>query len=68
MPGPGWRVSSRCGPNGPCVSVALFPDGTVAVRDTKEPEGPILRFTREEWTAFLAGAADGEFTLAALNG
>jgi hypothetical protein len=33
------------------------------VRDSKDPTGPILRFTREEWAAFLGGAKEGEFDL-----
>jgi hypothetical protein len=33
----------------------------VAVRDSKNPDGPVLRFTAGEWTAFLAGVRDGDF-------
>ena len=28
---------------------------------SKDPEGPVLRFTASEWSAFIAGARDGEF-------
>jgi Domain of unknown function (DUF397) len=35
--------------------------GDVLVRDTKDREGPVLRFTPAEWAAFLAGAKAGEF-------
>jgi hypothetical protein len=35
----------------------------IRVRDTKDPDGPVLTFTPREWTAFLAGAMDGEFDL-----
>jgi hypothetical protein len=38
--------------------------GGVAVRDSKDPEGPILRFTAAEWAAFADGMAAGEFDLA----
>lgn len=35
----------------------------VAVRDTKNPDGGTLIFTRAEWDAFIGGAKDGEFDL-----
>lgn len=44
---------------GNCVEVArveLF-----AVRDSKDPESPILRFTKDEWAAFTHGVKAGEF-------
>ena len=33
----------------------------IAVRDSKDRDGPVLRFTAHEWGAFLAGVRDGEF-------
>lgn len=56
-----WRKSTKCGPGPDCVEVALRPDGTVGVRDSKDPGGPVLDFTGSEWTAFLAGVRDGQF-------
>jgi hypothetical protein len=56
-----WRKSSYSGNNG-CVEVGLAGD-QVVVRDSKDRSGPALRFTPEEWRAFLAGARDGEFDL-----
>jgi len=57
---PTWIKSSLSFSNGNCVEVAG--DGaTVLVRDSKNPGGPRLRFTRAEWQAFLAGARGGEF-------
>jgi hypothetical protein len=44
------------------VEVA-FVGGAIAVRDSKNPAGPALVFTSEEWDAFVAGAKDGEFDL-----
>ncbi|MEU7831054.1 DUF397 domain-containing protein [Nonomuraea sp. NPDC049129] len=55
-----WRTSSFSGSNGQCVQVTFVPDH-VAVRDSKDPQGPALIFTLDEWAAFLAGARDGEF-------
>ena len=56
-----WRSSTAC-PGGPdCVEVAQRPDGFVAVRDSKDPAGPVLEFTATEWAAFLAGVRAGQF-------
>jgi len=58
-----WRKASRSNTQGnQCVEVAHLADG-VAVRDSKDPEGPKLRFTHGEWKAFLHGAKGGEFDL-----
>ncbi|MEU7000984.1 DUF397 domain-containing protein [Nonomuraea sp. NPDC046570] len=37
--------------------------GKVLVRDSKNPNGPVLTFTPGEWTAFLDGAGKGEFDI-----
>jgi hypothetical protein len=44
---------------GGCVGVASGP-GTVAVRDSKDPEGPRLAFTAGDWRAFLRQVMDGQ--------
>ena len=56
-----WHKSNRCDTNA-CVEVAVFED-EVLVRDSKDPRGPILRFSREEWEAFLSGVRAGEFSV-----
>jgi hypothetical protein len=49
-----WRKSARSGGNGgECVEVADNLPGLVAVRDSKDPAGPVLTFTPAAWTAFL---------------
>jgi hypothetical protein len=49
-----WKTSSYSSGNGQCTEVAALPDGGVAVRDTQDRDGAMLRFTADEWTAFLA--------------
>jgi hypothetical protein len=56
-----WIKSSLSFANGDCIEVASLPDGRIGVRDSKDPEGPILRFTSSEWRAFVGGVRDGEF-------
>ncbi|WIM94613.1 DUF397 domain-containing protein [Actinoplanes oblitus] len=59
-----WHKSSRSGGNGgDCVEVATNLPGIVALRDTKDPGGATLVFTRAEWSAFLDGVRSGEFDL-----
>jgi hypothetical protein len=60
-PGLRWRKAIASQGNGNCVEMAALPDGSVAVRDSKNPDGAILTFTRSEIRAWIAGARDGEF-------
>jgi Domain of unknown function (DUF397) len=75
--GPRWVKSSASYANGDCVEVAwvkssasqsgnsaevgALEDGMIGIRDSKDPDGPVLRFTTGEWNAFLAGVNRGEF-------
>lgn len=54
-----WRKSTRSVLDN-CVEVASTGD-VVAVRDSKNPAGPALVYTHDEWTAFIDGVKDGEF-------
>ncbi|MFG1877854.1 DUF397 domain-containing protein [Sphaerisporangium sp. NPDC049003] len=69
-----WRKSSFSGNNGgDCVEVAdlsgradewgheFGPVELIAVRDSKNPDGPKLFFVPDEWAAFLNGVKVGEF-------
>jgi len=58
----GWFKSTASACSGNCVEVC-FEEAGVAVRDSKNPAGAVLHFTRGEWTAFLDGAGKGEFDL-----
>jgi Domain of unknown function (DUF397) len=56
-----WIKSSYSGPNGDdCVEVAINLPGFVAVRDSKDPSGPMLTFSPTAWTDFLTGIRSGE--------
>jgi hypothetical protein len=55
--------SSYSNSNRECVEVATNVSDTVAVRDSKDPHGPILRFTEAAWRAFRAGVDRREFDI-----
>jgi hypothetical protein len=61
MAGSTWVKSSLSFANGNCVEVSDQPGGTIGVRNSREREGPVLRFTPDEWQAFLGGVRNGEF-------
>jgi hypothetical protein len=55
-----WIKAARSADQGQCVEMAKG-DETVHVRDSKDPGGPMLMFTRAEFAAWLHGAKRGEF-------
>lgn len=56
----GWRTARASTANGNCVQLRRS-DGHVLVRNSRQPNGPSLRFTPAELAAFLDGARAGEF-------
>ncbi|KAA9375494.1 DUF397 domain-containing protein [Microbispora cellulosiformans] len=56
-----WRKSSYSGSGDNCVEVAELAGGGRAVRDSKDPDGPVLTFTSAEWCAFIGGVKHGTF-------
>ncbi|WP_433370907.1 DUF397 domain-containing protein [Streptosporangium sp. CA-115845] len=57
-----WHKSSLSGNGGAdCVEVATNLPGIAAVRDSKDPLGPALVFSPDEWRAFLNGVKNGRF-------
>jgi hypothetical protein len=60
-----WRKSSYSGSNGgDCVEIAVLSDASRAVRDSKDPGGPVLAVAPDEWRAFTAAIKAGGFDLA----
>ncbi|MFC4042384.1 DUF397 domain-containing protein [Dactylosporangium siamense] len=59
-----WHKSSRSNGNGGnnCVEVAVA-DSAVGVRDSKNPDGPVLRFSPAAWESFVSDAKHGAFDM-----
>lgn len=57
-----WTKSSLSFPNGNCVELNVT-ETVALLRNSREPDGPVLVFTHQEWDDFLQGAARGEFDL-----
>ncbi|SPF02454.1 DUF397 domain-containing protein [Streptomyces sp. MA5143a] len=65
MPAPelgaeGWHKPWSGTNGGSCVEAKRLPDGSVAFRQSKDPDGPALVYSREEIVAFLEGAKAGQ--------
>jgi len=56
-----WVKSSLSFAYGNCVEIASLPDGQIGVRNSRDAQGAVLRFTSDEWQAFIGGAHNGEF-------
>ena len=57
-----YNASSNDGSS--CVDVRMRKDG-VDTRNSKDPEGPQVSYTKEEWAAFIEGAKSGKFDVLA---
>ncbi|MFF9073601.1 DUF397 domain-containing protein [Streptomyces sp. NPDC014646] len=61
---PHWFKSSYSNNGGNCVEVAanlIVSCGVVPVRDSKNPNGPVLNTTTDAFTSFVTGIKSGEF-------
>jgi len=56
----GWRTSSYSSSQANCVEVALGAP-TIGVRDSKDPQGPVLAVPQPRWSTFLHGLTTGDF-------
>lgn len=62
VPGAAWRKSHHSNPDGSCVELTpLLRTRGVAMRNSRDPQGPALVFTSAEIAAFMLGVKDGEF-------
>ncbi|QIY58659.1 DUF397 domain-containing protein [Streptomyces sp. RPA4-5] len=61
MPEFRFRKSSYSNAERECLEVATNIPGTVAIRDSKNPAGPILQLGPDTWTAFRGAVAAGRF-------
>ncbi len=59
--GVAWQKSRHSNSQGSCVEFAKLPDGDVAMRNSRHPDGPALVYTPAEIAALLLGVKDGEF-------
>jgi len=57
-----WTKSTRSNSGGNCVEVRQSQNGNIQVRDSKNPNGPVLAFTSTEWTAFIGDTKQGSFS------
>ncbi|MFG1944868.1 DUF397 domain-containing protein [Nonomuraea sp. NPDC048826] len=57
---PGWVKAAACDNGGTCIEVALS-GNAILIRDSKDPDGPVLRFTVPEWLVFVCGVLVGDF-------
>ncbi|MFE4518072.1 DUF397 domain-containing protein [Kitasatospora sp. NPDC056783] len=56
-----WRKSTYSDPEGQCVEVSDELPGHLPVRDSKDPDGPILVFHATAWQSFVSAVRTGEF-------
>ncbi|HEV2637886.1 MAG TPA: DUF397 domain-containing protein [Actinocrinis sp.] len=61
LAGAAWRKAGASNSQGACVEFARLGDGSVAVRNSRFPDGPALVYTPAEIAAMLDGAKQGEF-------
>jgi hypothetical protein len=55
-----WQKSSYSNGQANCVEVSMNLPDVVAMRDSKEPEGAMLRVSREEWRGFTVRIMSGD--------
>jgi hypothetical protein len=56
-----WRKSRRSVGEGNCVEFADLGNGSRAVRDSKDPTGPVLTCSPAQWVSFTTAISRGEF-------
>ncbi len=62
-----WSKSSYSSANGACVEVAKNLPGVVAVRDSKDPDGPRLLISSDGWRTFVSSVKGGNFNIQSIR-
>lgn len=55
-----WRKSSHSANGSTCVEVAANLPDVVAVRDSKDPDGWVLKFSRRQWATFISAVKQAD--------
>lgn len=61
LPVVGPWTKSRASAAGNCVELAELNNNDVAMRNSRDPEGPALVFNRDDIRTFVLGARAGDF-------
>ena len=56
-----WTASGHGDVQAACAELATLPEGSIALRNARDLDGPALIYTHAEIESFIAGAKDGEF-------
>lgn len=56
-----WQKSRRSNSQGACVELAGLPGGDIAIRNSRDPDGPVLFYTKAEIRALIEGVKEGDF-------
>jgi hypothetical protein len=56
-----WIKATASSQGADCVELRSQA-GVVEVRDSKDPHGPVLRFSGAQFAAWLSGAGSGEYS------
>jgi Domain of unknown function (DUF397) len=57
-----WRKSTYSSQDGNCVEICDLP-GSIGIRDSKTPDGSVLRSARHDWAAFILEVKAGQLDL-----
>jgi hypothetical protein len=63
LSGATWHKSTRSNNGGACVEVASNLPGVVAIRDSKDRNGPALAISDRAWSRFTDAIKHGKFAL-----
>jgi hypothetical protein len=55
-----WRKTRRSANNGACVELAPV-SGQILIRDSKDPNGPVIKYSGGSWRLFITAAKTGHF-------